>query len=238
MTSGHFASRSASPSETSRKTVLVIEDEPKMATIVSRALSAVGYAVASAGSGYAGLEALQASPYDLVLLDLLLPDLDGFALLGRAAEQMPGQPILVLSALDDVRTKVMCLELGACDYLTKPFEIPELLARVRLRTRDGIGARLRRRLTRGRYALDLQRRVLEHDDRAVPLTTREFVLLEYLMERAGETCSRGELLENVWGYSFDPGTNVVDVCVGRLRHKLGDHCLITVRNVGYSFVGT
>jgi DNA-binding response OmpR family regulator len=217
--------------------VLVIEDERKMAMVVTRALSAAGYDVATAATGRDGLKALQSDPYALVILDLRLPDLDGVALLARATELLPDQPVLILSAVTDVRAKVRCLELGACDYVPKPFELAELLARVRLRTREGVRSKVRRRLRSGRYVLDLQRRIVDDGSAVIRLTTREFVLLEYLMENEGTTCTRDELLEHVWGYNFDPGTNVVDVCVGRIRHKLGGDCVTTVRNVGYCFVG-
>jgi DNA-binding response OmpR family regulator len=145
--------------------------------------------------------------------------------------------VIVLSALGDVRSKVMCLELGACDYMTKPFELAELIARVRLRARERQPIR-ERFLRCGRFVLDLQRRAVENGGGPVALTTREFVLLEYLMGHTGKTCTRDELLEHVWGYAFDPGTNVVDVCIGRLRHKLGGDSVATVRNVGYCFVGS
>ena len=209
-----------------------------MAMIVTRGLSAAGYEVQTAATGLDGLEALHKGLFDLVVLDLRLPDVDGFALLTRAAAMEADQLVLVLSAVTDVRSKVHCLELGACDYLTKPFELAELVARVKLRTRERPQTKTRRRLQRGRFVLDLQRRVVHDGSVTVILSTREFLLLEYLMEREGETCSRGDLLQGVWGYSFDPGTNVVDVCVGRLRHKLGGDCVTTVRNVGYCFVGS
>jgi DNA-binding response OmpR family regulator len=145
--------------------------------------------------------------------------------------------VLILSAVSDVQSKVRCLELGACDYVSKPFDLAELVARVRLRTRERWRTRERVALTKGRYVLDLERRVVKDGDTTIHLTTREFVLLEYLMQHEGRTCTRDELLAHVWGYSFDPGTNVVDVCVGRVRHKLGGGCVTTVRNVGYCFVG-
>jgi two-component system OmpR family response regulator len=217
--------------------VLVIEDERKMAMVVARALSAAGYDVATATTGLDGLEALRSDPFALVILDLRLPDVDGVALLARATELIPDQPVLILSAVSDVQSKVRCLELGACDYVAKPFELAELVARVRLRTRERWRTHARRRLKSGRYVLDLERRVVDDGASTIHLTTREFVLLEYLMEHEGKTCSRDELLSHVWGYSFDPGTNVVDVCVGRVRHKLGGDCVTTVRNVGYCFVG-
>jgi two-component system, OmpR family, response regulator len=219
-----------------RTDVLVIEDEPKMAKVLDRALGSAGFHVTAVGTGQRGLAALDEGGYALVILDLLLPDVDGLAVLARARLVAPDTPVLVLSAVTDVRSKVICLDLGACDYVAKPCELAELIARVRVRIgRDG--AHARHRLRRGRYVLDLQRRhMLKDGCGPIALTTREFVLLQYVMERAGETCSREELLEHVWGYTFDPGTNVVDVCVGRVRHKLGDDCVVTVRNVGYCFV--
>jgi DNA-binding response OmpR family regulator len=217
------------------QSVLVIEDEAKMATILDRALGAAGFLVTAVGTGKHGLEALTEGPFTLAILDLLLPDLDGVAVLARARSVAPQIPILILSAVTDSRSKVVCLELGACDYVAKPCHLPELIARVRLHTR-GPEAATGRQLTCGHHVLDRQRRVLRNGSGDVRLTTREFVLLEYLMQHAGDICSRDELLEHVWGYTFDPGTNVVDVCVGRLRHKLGGDCLMTVRNVGYSFV--
>jgi DNA-binding response OmpR family regulator len=190
------------------------------------------------GTGHGGLDALDAGGYALVILDLLLPDVDGLAVLAQARSIAPDTPVMVLSAVSDVRSKVICLDLGACDYVAKPCELAELVARVRVRIgRDG--PLNRHHLRRGRFVLHLQRRqMLSDGGQPIALTTREFVLLQYLMERAGETCSREELLEHVWGYTFDPGTNVVDVCVGRVRHKLGDDCVVTVRNVGYCFVGS
>ena len=219
--------------------VLVVEDEAKMARLVGRALSAAGFQVQTAARGVEALERLREDEYALVILDLLLPDLDGFSVLAAVADLRSDQRVMVLSALNDVGAKVLCLERGACDYVTKPFELPELIARVRLRSRE-VRTRTQpvRFLRRGRSELDLQRRLFTDGDAVIALTTREFLLLEYLMGREGETCSREELLENVWGYSFDPGTNVVDVCIGRLRHKLGVGSVTTVRNVGYCFVGT
>jgi DNA-binding response OmpR family regulator len=208
-----------------------------MARLVARALSAVGFVVVTAAGGEEGLDLLRKGPFELVVLDLMLPDLDGFSVLSAAADHDPDQRVLVLSAVGDVGSKVLCLELGACDYVTKPFHLPELIARIRLRLRETARTQRRRTLHSGRWALDLQRRVIDDGDHVVELSTREFLLLQYLMEREGDACSREELLAGVWGYEFDPGTNVVDVCVGRVRHKLGGDCVRTVRNVGYCFVG-
>jgi two-component system copper resistance phosphate regulon response regulator CusR len=205
-----------------------------MAGVIARVLAAVGFEVATAGSGIRGLQLVREGEFSLVILDLMLPDLDGFSILASARELAPAQPVLVLSGLADVATKVRCLELGACDYVVKPFDVAEFVARVRVRAGEHAHRRV---LRRGHYALDLNRRVVDDGERAESLTTREFLLLEYLMGRDGEPCSREELLEHVWGYEFDPGTNVVDVCIRRLRHKIGETSVETVRNVGYCFVG-
>jgi DNA-binding response OmpR family regulator len=217
--------------------ILVIEDESKMARLLSRALSAVGFEVMLATDGREGLDMVRSHPFELVILDLMLPDVDGFSVLSAAAELEDEPAVLVVSAVGDVGSKVLCLELGACDYLTKPFQLPELIARIRLRLRETARTQRRRRIQCGRWALDLQRRVVEDGERVITLSTREFLLLEYLMERVGEACTRDDILQHVWGYDFDPGTNVVDVCVGRMRQKLGGDCVTTVRNVGYCFVG-
>ena len=144
----------------------------------------------------------------------------------------PEQQVIVLSALRDVETKVRCLDLGAVDYVTKPFSLAELLARVRRRLADANGERV---LRAGPVTLDLQRRAVEIGGDSIPLTGREFLLLRHLMLQRDEVCTRMELLAEVWGYSFDPGTNVVDVCIRRLRAKLGADKIETVRNVGYAF---
>jgi DNA-binding response OmpR family regulator len=209
-----------------------------MARLVVRAIAAAGFDSTAEATGLGGLEQLRSRTFDLLILDLLLPDVDGFSVLASATELDSHPPVIVLSALADVRSKVACLEFGACDYITKPFELGELIARVRLRARERHAMKPPRFVRSGDFVLDLQRRVVENGSGPVPLTTREFLLLEYLMGRQGEACTRDELLEHVWGYAFDPGTNVVDVCVGRLRHKLGGYFVATVRNVGYSFVGS
>jgi DNA-binding response OmpR family regulator len=217
--------------------ILVIEDESKMARLLARALSAVGFEVVTAAGGREGLDRLRETPFEMVILDLMLPDVDGFSVLSATGALDRRQRVLVVSAVGDVGSKVLCLELGACDYLTKPFQLPELIARVRLRLRETARPQDRRRIHCGNWELDLQRRVIEDGERTVALSTREFLLLEYLMEQDGEACTREDLLQHVWGYEFDPGTNVVDVCVGRVRHKLGVDSVTTVRNVGYCFVG-
>jgi two-component system, OmpR family, response regulator len=214
--------------------ILVIEDEHRIARVVVRALSAAGFDVSTAATAIRGLSLMEKGGFGLVILDLLLPDIDGFSVLDRTLEIAPGQAVLVLSSLGDVRSKVRCLELGACDYVTKPFDLPELIARVRLRLQERRKDEGKRYLSHGSLTLDTQRRVVTDGERQIVLATREFLLLQHLMRRNGEVCSRTELLEDVWGYSFDPGTNVVDVCIRRLRTKLGDPWIDTIRNVGYS----
>ncbi len=215
--------------------VLVVDDEPRIVSFVSRALSAEGFQVDGAHDGIRALELAKTGRYELVVLDLLLPHLDGIAVLRDLLESRPDQRVLVLSALSDVETKVRCLEFGASDYLSKPFSLAELIARVRARLRQPSAGPRHRVLRGGGLTLDLTRRVVEAEGRHITLSEREFLLLEYLMRQDGEVCSRERLLSEVWGYSFDPGSNLVDVCVGRLRSKLGGDVIETVRNVGYRF---
>lgn len=214
--------------------ILVIDDEPRIAQFISRALTAEGYGVDSAADGERGLEVAQAGKHDLVLLDLLLPSLNGVAVLKGILKVHPEQRVIVLSAVSDVQSKVRCLELGATDYLPKPFELAELVARVRARLRQPNGTAPERVLRAGRVTLELLRRTADPGEGPVALSEREFLLLQYLMQRPDRVCTREEILGDVWGYTFDPGTNVVDVYVGRLRAKLGSDVIETVRNVGYS----
>ena len=219
--------------DSTKPRVLVIEDDSAVADVLVRTLESRGFAVTVAERGVQGLELARTGDYALVLLDLLLPDLDGVSVLERLMSVRSAQQVLVLSALSNVEAKVQCLELGAADYLAKPFALEELVARVRARVRLGDGATGERYLRDGALTLDLQRRLAHSDGKAIPLSSREFFLLEYLMRHEGQVCSRKDLLEYIWGYTFDPGTNVVDVYVRRLRLKLGSHRIETVRNVGY-----
>ena len=215
--------------------VLVIDDEPRIANFVSRALSAEGFRVDAASDGIRGLELARTGRYELVVLDLLLPGRDGVSVLRDLMEARPEQRVLILSALSDVRSKVECLELGASDYLAKPFALAELVARIRARLRQPAAGPDERFLRRGGVMLDLVRRVADAGGGEVVLSEREFLMLRNLMMRAGDVCTRQRLLEEVWGYGFDPGSNVVDVCVGRVRAKLGPEVIETVRGVGYRF---
>ena len=213
--------------------VLVVDDEPRIVGFVSRALAGEGLLVESATDGNRALDMARNRRYDLVVLDLLMPGRDGVSVLRDLIEHRPEQRVLVLSAVSDVDSKVNCLELGASDYVPKPFAMAELLARIRARLRQPEAPVAPRVLTDGRLRLDLIRRVADAGLGPVSLSEREFLLLQQLMRSEGEVRTREQLLAEVWGYWFDPGSNVVDVYVGRLRSKLGGDLIETVRNVGY-----
>jgi two-component system copper resistance phosphate regulon response regulator CusR len=215
---------------------LVVDDEHRICRFVARALEAHGFQVDAAATGHDALRLVAAKDYAVVVLDLLMPGMDGYEVLRRILEEDPMQRVLVLSAVGDVDSKVRCLRMGAVDYLPKPFAIAELIERVKRRLDERSVPIAQRWLDVGTVRLDLQRRTLHVGDRDIALSQREFILLGYLMRHAGEVCSRDELLSDVWGYGYDPGSNVVDVCVGRLRSKLQWKLIETVRNVGYSFV--
>lgn len=215
--------------------VLVVDDEPGIVRFVSRALAAEGLSVDAVGDGVRALEIAAAGLHQLVILDLMLPSLDGVSVLRGILDRRPDQKIIVLSAIGEVESKVRCLDYGAVDYLAKPFAIAELIARVRARLRESGSPANDRWLQAAGLRLDLRRRTLHREDRKLPLSQREFLLLQHLMTRADEVCTREELLADVWGYAFDPGSNVVDVYVRRLRGKLDEGRIETVRNVGYVF---
>jgi DNA-binding response OmpR family regulator len=213
--------------------ILVIEDEPRILDFVSRGLEAEGFAVLGARDGQEGLRAAEAVKCDLVILDLLLPRLDGLSVLRELHRRSPDLPIVIVSARSDLSTKLRGFNLGANDYLAKPFALDELLARVRVQLRahgnghDGV-------LRAGGLILDLARRQARMGDREIDLSDREFRLLHHLVKHAGEVVTRDSILSAVWEYHFDPRSNVVDVCVRRLRRKLGDDAPIeTVRHAGY-----
>lgn len=213
--------------------ILVIEDEPRILAFVKRALEAEGLTVDTATDGVAGLEAALADHYDLIILDLLLPRKGGLAILQELRLAKPDTPVLILSARSELPAKLRGFQLGAADYLTKPFALDELLARVRVQLRRP-GSDSGSVITAGKLVLDLVRHQARVDSTVIDLSDREFGLLHYLVGHAGEVVSRERVLAAVWGLDFDPGTNVVDVCVRRLRKKLGTAALIeTVRNVGY-----
>ena len=210
--------------------ILVIDDEQRILRFVVRGLQAEGYQVDSADNGVDGLGSALTGQYDLVILDLLMPGLDGAAVLSRLLAARPAQAVIVLSCLASPATKVRCLEAGAQDYLAKPFSLDELLARVRVRLRS---ADRTTSLVAGRLRLDLIRREADSGTGAAPLAEREFLLLLELMQTPGQIVSKQRLLSAVWHYDFDPGSNVVDVYVRRLRAKLGADAIVTMRGEGY-----
>ena len=224
------------------KRILIVDDEPKIRSFIGRALVAAGYLTGFAGSGTEALRDALDGHYDLIILDLVMPGLDGRRVLDQLLRARPDQAVMVLSCVADVATKVDCLERGAQDYLTKPFSLAELLARVRVRLRED--AHLRSDALRpgeaaaeviraGNLTLDVARLVANIGQGPVPLTRLEFLLLRELAEHPGQSVPKGKLLASVWGYDFDPGSNVVDVCVRRLRSKLGFSLIKTVRGEGY-----
>ncbi len=216
--------------------ILVVEDEARIRAFLARAFAAEGFAVDVAPDGEQGLERALSGAYDGVILDLLLPGQGGLEVLRQLKLRHHDLPVLVLSARSDIATKLRGFELGAVDYIVKPFSLDELLARVRLHVRRAGGsAALGGAVLRvGVLALDLARRQARLGDTVADLADREFRLLHFLMLHPGEVISRQRLLSEVWGFDFDPRSNVVDVCVRRLRRQLGpDAPIETVRNAGY-----
>lgn len=215
--------------------ILLIEDEERILSFLARGLEAEGYSVEAASDGREGLTLALAGGWDLIVLDLLLPGLSGLEVLRELHHARPGLPVLILSARSDLATKLRGFELGAGDYIQKPFALDELLARVRVQLRHAHPSVDDTTVVRvGRLVLDLARRRASIDDAICDLSDREFRLLHHLLLHAGEVISRERLLAEVWGYSFDPGSNVVDVCVRRLRKKLGPSSPIeTIRHAGY-----
>jgi two-component system copper resistance phosphate regulon response regulator CusR len=217
--------------------ILVIEDEARIRAFLARGLEAEGYAVDCATDGKEGLERALARPCDLVILDLLLPGLHGLGVLHDLRAARPDLPVLILSARSDLATKLKGFELGASDYLPKPFSLDELIARVRVQLRKLSPPEDDGTVRCGSLTLDLARRQAHFRETVCDLPDREFRLLHQLVRHEGKVLSRERLLSEVWGYSFQPGSNVVDVCVRRLRKKLGPEAPIeTVRNAGYRLV--
>jgi two-component system, OmpR family, response regulator len=216
--------------------VLVVEDELKMAGLLKRALEEEGYAVDVAGRGEDALWFGTENPYDAIVLDVMLPDLDGFEVSRRLREAGRWSPVLMLTARDAVADRVAGLDAGADDYLTKPFSVAELLARLRALVRRGAAERPPV-LRVGDLSLDPARRAVTRDGVSIDLTAREFALLEYLMRRAGEVLTRTQLIEHVWDFAYDGDSNVVDVYIRYLRNKVdrpfGRDSIRTVRGAGY-----
>lgn len=217
--------------------ILVIEDEIRIQAFLARGLEAEGYAVAAADNGRDGVVLATTERWDLVVLDLLLPGINGLRVLEEIRRTRPELPVVILSARADLPTKLKGFELGARDYLQKPFSLDELLARIRVQLRDSRPPDEEHSVRAGCVVLDLARRQARIGDVVTDLSDREFRLLHQLLLHAGEVISRERLLAEVWGYSFDPRSNVVDVCVRRLRQKLGpDAPIETIRHAGYRLV--
>jgi DNA-binding response OmpR family regulator len=218
--------------------LLVVDDEPRIRTVLNRSLSAQGHTVYEAGDGQAALEQIDAREMDLVLLDLAMPRRGGLEVLSALKDRESSPPVIVLTAVTEISARIQALDRGAVDVVAKPFSTMELSARIRrhLHQETSVPTGERRYLEAGGVQLDLHRRRAVTADGPVSLTGREFALLAHLMRRSNDVCSREELLHDIWDLDFDPGSNVVDVCVGRLRSKLQPTPPIeTVRGAGYCF---
>jgi heavy metal response regulator len=216
--------------------VLVVEDEKKTASFVRKALQAEKFAVDVAANGADGLIAAASTPFDVIVLDIMLPGRDGLSVLRQLRERKNTTPVLLLSARGEVSERVEGLNAGADDYLPKPFELAELVARVRALTRRG-GDNKSSVLSVADLKLDTVTHKARRSETEIELTVREYRLLEFLMRSAGQLCGRMMILEKVWDYDFDPGTNLVDVYILRLREKIDSNfepkLLHTIRGSGY-----
>ena len=217
---------------------LLVEDDATIGEFVARGLREAGFVVDHAPDGDAGLAAATAQPYDVAIVDLMLPKRDGLSLIEELRRRGTATPVLILSARRSVDDRVRGLQTGGDDYLTKPFAFAELLARVQALIRRATGAAEPTRLSAGDLTLDLLTRKVQRGHQPIDLRPREFALLEYLLRNAGKVVSKTMILSHVWGYNFDPSTNIVDVLVSRLRDKVdkpfGHKLIHTVRGVGYS----
>ena len=217
--------------------MLIVEDEPHLASFLEKGLAANGFTTFSVESGSDAIAVARDDDFDLVVLDLGLPGADGFDVLEMMRARGEAMPVIILTARDEVHDKVRGLDAGADDYVTKPFKFEELLARVRARLRTERGQD-ELELEVGPIKLDLRSRRTVVADRQIELSTREFALLETFMRHPGQVLSREQLLSRVWGYDFDPGSNIVDVYVGYLRKKVGADAIETVRGAGYRLHAT
>jgi DNA-binding response OmpR family regulator len=214
--------------------ILIVEDEARIRSFLARAFEAEGFGVDVVGDGEQGLARALTGHYDLVILDLMLPGRSGLEALRELHSERSDLPVLILSARSDLPIKLRSFELGAVDYVAKPFSLDELLARARVQLRRARVTEDKSEIRVGRLVLDLARRQARVGESVADLSDREFRLLHFLMLHVGEVISRERLLSEVWGYDFDPRSNVVDVCVRRLRRRLGpDAPIETVRNAGY-----
>lgn len=215
--------------------ILIIEDEDRISSFVAKGLKAAGFAPTVADTGKEGCYLAQTGDFELIVLDLGLPDEDGFSVLARIRSTNVDTPVIILTARSSIDDTVAGLEGGADDYMAKPFRFEELLARVRLRLRPQAAAPEDQVIRVGPLELDSGSRRTRLHGREIDLSAREFGLAEAFMRNPGQVLSREQLLSRVWGYDFDPGSNVVDVYVRYLRNKLGAEWFTTVRGMGYRF---
>ncbi len=215
--------------------ILIAEDEPRIAAFIDKGLRAQGFTMTIAVNAQEALNLVQANEFDLMILDLGLPGGDGLTVLEGLRGQGIQTPVIILTARDDINDKLAGLEGGADDYMTKPFRFEELLARVRLRMKPKSQANASDALILavGNVVLNLRTRRATVENHEIELPSREFILAETFFQHPGQVLTRQQLLDRVWGYDYDPGSNVVDVYVGYLRKKLGSDLFETVRGVGY-----
>ena len=217
------------------KQILVVEDESRIAAFIAKGLKAKGYNVTIAEDADTALALPFSCQFDLALLDLGLPGQDGLTVLEAWRGQGINFPVIILTARDDVNDKVAGLRGGADDYMTKPFSFAELLARIEVRLKGSSNRQnpATMQIQRGNMILDLRTRRVQVGDRSIELPAREFTMAEVFFRHPGQVMSRQQLLDLVWGYDYDPGSNIVDVYVGYLRKKLGSKSIETVRGMGY-----
>ncbi len=216
--------------------ILIAEDEARISGFLEKGLRAAGFATRVAATGPLALELAQSDEFDLLVLDINLPGIDGFQVLEQLRGSGSAMPVIMLTARVDLQDTVAGLEGGADDYIGKPFRFDELLARIRLRMRKSDDTGSLSALSHQDLTLDVRTREATVGGRRVELSAREFALAEEFIRNAGQVLSREQLLSRVWGYDFDPGSNVADVYVGYLRQKLGQDRIETVRGVGYRLV--
>ncbi len=214
--------------------ILIAEDEERIASFVEKGLRSNGFTTTVVTDGLTALDCAMSGNHDLMVLDIGLPGRDGYGVLRELREARIPLPVIILTARDTVRDTVAGLEGGADDYMTKPFRFEELLARVRLRLRTAGNAVVEPTLLSiDGLSLDLRTRRAQTDGRTVDLSAREFALLELLLRHPGQVLSREQMLDHVWGFDFDPGSNIVDVYIRQLRRKIGTEKITTVRGMGY-----
>ena len=218
------------------KRILIADDEPRIASFIAKGLTAAGFTTSSVEDGIRALDYGSSGDFDLLILDIGMPRMDGFAVLSALRAIKCTVPVIVLTAKDSLQDTLTALDGGADDYMTKPFRFEELLSRIRLRLRDAPVVQEAPVPTSGDVSLDVDLRSAKVRGRTVPLSAREFAMARAFVENEGRLLTREQLLSRVWGYDFDGSSNVVDVYVGYLRNKLGPERFLAVRGAGYRFV--